>query len=68
MKIQTVESDEIECSITKQELLMIKNCLGEVCFGMNVSEFQTRVGFSREDVGSYVKELKTLIEELSIEE
>ncbi|WP_353413767.1 hypothetical protein [Arenicella sp. 4NH20-0111] len=47
---------------------MIKNCLGEVCFGMNVSEFHTRVGFSREDVGTYVKELKTLIEELGIEE
>lgn len=68
MKITTVENDDVECVITKRELLMIKNCLGEVCFGMNFSEFQTRIGFSQDDVGNFVKELKALASELGIEE
>ncbi len=68
MKIINSTMDEVECVLTKTQLLMIKNCLGEICFGIDRSEFHTRIGFSINEVGDFVKELKKITDNLEIEE
>ena len=68
MKVVNSVDNEVACILTRNQILMIKNCLGEVCFGIDLAEFQTRVGFSRNEVGEFVKELKQITDSLGIEE
>ena len=68
MKLENFSNNEIELSISKDELLIIKNCVTEVCSGMHVYEFQTRIGFRREEVVAFAKELKSAINDIGIDE
>jgi hypothetical protein len=68
MKVINSVNDEVECVLTKDQILMIKNCLGEICFGIDLAEFQTRVGYTRDEVGEFVKQLKQITNNLGIEE
>ena len=67
MKIDAIEN-KFECSFSEDELIMIKNSLAEVCFGMEVYEFQTRLGFSREQVSEFAKLFSQKLNQLGIEE
>jgi hypothetical protein len=49
MVIMRTENDVFHAKITKDELIMIGNCLNEVCHGMDLFEFETRVGASKEE-------------------
>lgn len=62
------KNEKFECTLTEDELLMIKNCLAEVCFGMELYEFETRVGYSLDDVGDFTKRLCASLESVGIEE
>ena len=50
MKISARGSDCFEILLSKEDLGTVGNCLNEVCNGIEVFEFQTRIGVSREQV------------------
>lgn len=52
--------NEFSLSVSTDELLVLHNCLNEICNGIEVFEFQTRVGADRE----YVNNLKSIIANL----
>lgn len=58
MQLIAVDSDEIVTKLTRDELGVINNALNEICNGIDVEEFETRIGATREEVGSLLKQLR----------
>lgn len=54
LKVATVD-------LNKEELLIIQQCLNEVCNGINLFEFEARIGASREEVSKLMKEFRQII-------
>ncbi len=57
MKIASVAADHFEISVNEAELATLCNCLNEVCNGIHVFEFATRLGATREEVSSMLNAL-----------
>lgn len=67
MKIKSKEN-KFECTFTEEELIIIKNSMAEVCFGLDVYEFQTRLGHSRDRVSKFAKAFSQSLRDMGIEE
>ena len=50
MRVDRLADDKFRLDVSREELGTLGNCLNEVCNGIELSEFQTRVGVSREEV------------------
>jgi hypothetical protein len=68
MKVTNVTEDKVECVLTKDEILMIKNCVGETCFGFRLQDFHSKIGFKKEEVSDFAEQVYRIINELEIEE
>jgi hypothetical protein len=49
MELKEVRENGISVVLTAEELLALCNALNEVCNGLEVPEFATRIGIGRED-------------------
>jgi hypothetical protein len=49
-------------SLTKAELIVLKNSLNEVLNGIHLSEFQTRLGVSREAAHELLTQIESLLD------
>ncbi|MBS0655627.1 MAG: hypothetical protein JSR46_07615 [Verrucomicrobia bacterium] len=61
MKLLKNNSKSTEILLSIDELLTIHQSLNEICNGIDVFEFQTRIGVSREEVVELMKEFATVI-------
>lgn len=57
-----VERSQIE--ISREELLIVNAALNEVCNGIEVFEFETRIGADRERVAGLLKEIGLLLDKM----
>lgn len=63
MKLKTIgESAEIELS--REELLVLNAALNEVCNGIDVLEFETRIGASRAKVERVMAEIQEVLDQI----
>jgi len=62
MTLIGVEGREITAQFTADELLIINNALNEVCNGIDVEEFGTRIGASTDEVRSLLASVGNVIE------
>jgi len=51
--------------LTPGELLIISNALNEVCNGIDIPEFSTRMGVSLEEVQSLLKSIGVLYDQVA---
>jgi hypothetical protein len=51
-------------ALKRDELIAINNALNEVCNGINIadSEFKTRLGIRRKELGRLLEEVRTLLD------
>jgi len=52
MRVVKVAGSQFEISVTETELSILCGCLNEVCNGIHIFEFETRLGVTMEDVSS----------------
>lgn len=54
----------VTVELTTAELIMINNCLNEICYGIDIdgAEFDTRLGFARDEVQTLLQKISDLIE------
>jgi hypothetical protein len=50
MKLNQIANCAVDISVTEEELILICNALNEVCNGMGIEEFDTRMGTSLDNV------------------
>jgi len=55
---------EVKIKLTEDELLIINASLNEVCNGIDVFEFETRIGASREKIENMIIEVQAILSEI----
>jgi hypothetical protein len=61
MKIERMDAGIIKLEITASELGILNNALNEICNGIDVPEFETRIGCSLEEAAELLKTINTVL-------
>ena len=64
MKFKSKNESLAELIITNKELLIINNALNEVCNGIDLYEFDTRMGADLDEVRQLLAEVDSIIKSL----
>lgn len=64
MEIINTTAERSRIEIGRDELLIVNAALNEVCNGIAVFEFETRIGADREHVAALLKEVGALLDEM----
>ncbi|NWD07655.1 hypothetical protein [Pseudomonas gingeri] len=64
MEIFDINTERANVNLSLAELLIISSALNEVCNGIEVFEFETRIGASEERVADFLGEVGLLIARL----
>ncbi len=65
MNIVNIAPDQSQTVMTHEELLILTAALNEICNGIDILEFQTRIGSNRERVAQLLKEMGLLLDKMS---
>lgn len=66
MDVVSVDEKQTELSLDNKELLILNAALNEVCNGLSVPEFETRIGASKEAAFTLLKELERILDKVSL--
>ena len=64
VKLVRTEQDNACVEVSTQELLILNNALNEVCNGIHVPEFETRMGVSLQKVELLLGSIRLIMQEL----
>ncbi len=64
MQILAVRSDGLDARFSLEELVALNNALNEVSNGLDIEEFETRMGVSREFALDLLDQIHSAIESL----
>jgi hypothetical protein len=64
VKVHQIASGSASVSITEAELVLLNNALNEALHGLEMSEFDTRVGGSRETVRELQHQIYLLLSKI----
>lgn len=66
MKVLDVARDLLRIELTREELLILNAALNEVCNGIALFEFDTRIGASRDQVVGLLKEVNEMLDNMDM--
>ncbi|HEU4884104.1 MAG TPA: hypothetical protein VFT45_17715 [Longimicrobium sp.] len=61
MNTTTLTPDEATITVSLTELHTLNNALNEVCNGLHIEEFATRMGVEREEAAALLEQIHALI-------
>ena len=65
MNIVKIAAEQSQTVMTHEELFIITAALNEICNGIDIFEFETRIGSERERVALLLKEMVSLLDKMS---
>ncbi|WP_322629313.1 hypothetical protein [Halothiobacillus sp.] len=68
MKVIDNNGAKLTCEISYEEILIFMAGMREICYGVDIHAFETRMGYSKERVGVLVQQLKSILDEQGIDE
>lgn len=68
MEIIDVTGEKSQIGVTRDELLIVNAALNEVCNGIAVFEFETRIGADPDRVAALLRELGLLLDRMDLAE
>lgn len=66
MKLLSVARENAELHITENELLILNSALNEICNGIDIAEFETRIGSGKEEVAILLSKIGEILDKMSI--
>ncbi|ATM95614.1 Uncharacterised protein [Yersinia frederiksenii] len=66
MELSVVTKQQAELKLTNDELLILNSALNEICNGISISEFDTRIGATREDVTLLLEKIGQTLDAMAI--
>lgn len=63
MELLNAKRDQAEVSATVDELMIISNALNEVCNGLDLDEFQTRMGVNVDRVRAVLRDVQRALDD-----
>lgn len=64
MELIKVNNQTATVSLSHEELIILNAALNEVCHGIAVFEFETRIGASKEEVAILQKTILSLVDQI----
>ena len=64
MEVINATAERSRIDLGQEELLILNAALNEVCNGIAVFEFETRIGADREQVAALLKEIGALLDKM----
>lgn len=64
MVIMEAGSEESEIRLSKDELLIVNSALNEICNGLDLFEFQTRIGTDKQSVALLLRDIGHLLDSM----
>jgi hypothetical protein len=68
MKIIEYDGKNLTCEISHEDILILMAGMREICYGVDIHAFETRIGYSRDRVGELVKQLRSILDDHGINE
>lgn len=68
MKVINNDGITLTCEISHEEMIILMAGMGEICYGVNIHAFETRLGYSKERVGVLVQQIRSILDEQGIKE
>lgn len=65
MNLLSVTKGNAEINITESELLILNSALNEVCNGIDIAEFETRIGSEKDDVVALLNKVGNILDKMS---
>ena len=62
MEIINITGENSKISLSRDELLIVNAAINEICNGIAVFEFETRIGADRDRVAALLKEVGSLLD------
>ncbi len=66
MEIINTAAERSQIELGRDELLILNSALNEVCNGIALFEFETRIGADRERVAALLKEVGALLDRMDL--
>ena len=67
MEIINFAVEQSRIDISREELLIVNAALNEVCNGIDVFEFETRIGADRQRVAALLKKIGLLLDNMDLQ-
>lgn len=64
MDVISVAGKQAQLTIDENELLILSSALNEICNGISVPEFETRIGASKEDVCALLNDVSHILDKM----
>lgn len=64
MDVTSVTGKQVQLTIDENELLILNSALNEICNGISVPEFETRIGASKEDVCALLNDIGHILDNM----
>ncbi|MDY0924197.1 MULTISPECIES: hypothetical protein [unclassified Leclercia] len=64
MDVISVAGKQAQLTIDENELLILNSALNEICNGISVPEFETRIGASKEDVCALLNDVSHILDKM----
>ncbi|MCW0314796.1 hypothetical protein [Pantoea ananatis] len=64
MKLLSVTKKNAEINITEEELLILNSALNEICNGIDIAEFETRIGSERSEVIALLSKIGNILDQM----
>ena len=65
MDLLSVSNGKVEINIAENELLILNSALNEICNGIDITEFETRIGSDKNDVEVLLSEIGNILDKIS---
>ena len=64
MDVISVAGKQAQLTLGENELLILNSALNEICNGISVPEFETRIGASKEEVCTLLSEIGWILDNM----
>ncbi|PRW39775.1 hypothetical protein CSC04_0402 [Enterobacter roggenkampii] len=64
MDLISLAGKQAQLTIDENELLILNSALNEICNGISVPEFETRIGASKEDVCALLNDIGKILDNM----
>ncbi len=65
MQIRKSDESHVVLELTRNELILLNNALNEVCHGLDIPDFSTRLGAQREELQVLFRQIKEAFEDMA---
>lgn len=65
MDLLSTTKFDAELKITEKELLILNSALNEICNGIDVAEFETRIGSDKKEVAALLSKIGSILDKMS---